>query len=1017
MVLDAALHALAGTADDGGDATMLPFSWHGVCLHAAGASKVRVRIAPVGNGAGSVELADGTGLPVLSVRELVFRPIAAEALSAAVAAAAGGGGGLFDVAWAPVRLGRKDINGGGVVVWEPSLGADGVVSSVHAATHEALGVLQSWLAGDGSGVLVVQTRGAVGLAGEDVTDLAGAAVWGLVRSAQAEHPGRVVLVDSDGSVDVDEVIGCGEPQLVIRSGEAHAARLVSVEARAALELPAGGWRLTAGGGGTLEDVVVAPAGPMELAAGQVRVALAAVGVNFRDVLVALGMYPGSAGLGAEGAGLVVEVGPGVEGLAVGDAVLGLVGVVGSEAVVDARLLTAVPAGWSLATAASVPMAFLTALYGLSVLAGVKAGQKVLVHAATGGVGMAAVQLCRYWGAEVFATASRGKWDTLRAMGFDDAHIGDSRSLEFEEKFLAVTDGAGVDVVLNSLAGEFLDASLRLLVRGGWFIEMGKTDIRDPQQIAAEHQGVMYQAFDLIEAGPDLFAAMLSELMALFGGGVLVPLPVKTFDVRCAAAAYRFVSQARQIGKVVLTLPEGPGSAVLAGSGGGLAGGSVVITGGTGMVGSALAAHLVARYGVAHVVLVSRSGGDAAGVAELVGELEGAGAQVSATACDVADRDAVAALIAQLPAQYPLKGVFHAAGVLDDGLIGSLTPQRVDAVLRAKVDGAWNLHELTQGLDLSAFVMFSSMAGIVGAPGQGNYGAANSFLDGLATYRRAQGLAGLSVAWGLWEQPSVMTQHLAERDKTRMSRVGLVPLSTPRALQLFDDAMLDDRSVLVAARLDAARLSTSGVVPPLLRELVTRPGRRLVVDAESAESMSGLVARMQGLSPGQRHNLLVQLVCTNAATVLGRSSADTDADVTFQDLGFDSLTAVELRNRLKTATGLTLSPALIFDYRTPDALAEHIDGLLSAAPITTATPNSEPDRLARFNELARELRTLVSQPDWSPDDKTHFSDRIHTILADLTTGRPDLDEVLPFNDDIDTATESQLFAILEEDLGS
>jgi NADP-dependent 3-hydroxy acid dehydrogenase YdfG/acyl carrier protein len=457
--------------------------------------------------------------------------------------------------------------------------------------------------------------------------------------------------------------------------------------------------------------------------------------------------------------------------------------------------------------------------------------------------------------------------------------------------------------------------------------------------------------------------------------------------------------------------------VLAGSGGGLAGGSVVITGGTGMAGSAVAAHLVARYGVAHVVLVSRSGAAAEGVAELVGRLEDGGAQVSVVACDVADRDAVAGLIARLPAQYPLRGVFHAAGVLDDGLIASLTPERVNVVLRAKVDGAWNLHEVTQDLDLSAFVMFSSMAGIVGTPGQGNYAAANSFLDGLAAHRRAHGLAGLSVAWGLWEQASGMTRHLADRDKARMSRVGLTPLSTPRALQLFDDAMLADRPVLVAARLDAAGLRAAGVVPPLLRDLVARPGRRRVADADSAASMSGLAARLQGLSSEQRHSLLVELVCTNAATVLGRSSADIDADVAFQDLGFDSLTAVELRNRLKTATGLTLSPALIFDYSTPTALAEHVDGQLSSATITTGTPNSEPDRLARFNDIARELQTLVNQPDWTPDDKTHFSARIQTILTDLTTAPPGLDQDYSFDDDITTATESQLFAILDEDVGS
>ena len=1013
VVLDAALHAW-GIAE-GGDSTMLPFSWQGVCLHAAGASRVRVRIAPAGTGAVSVDLADGTGLPVLSVRELVVRPISIGALSAALAAAAGGGGGLYEVVWSPVSLEPNVITAESVTVWEPSSGAGDAVGSVYAAAHEALGVLQSWLAGDDSGPFVVVTHGAVGLAGEDVTDLAGAAVWGLVRSAQAEQPGRVVLIDSDGSLDVAEVIACGEPQLVVRSGVAHAARLGTVGAGAVLELPAGGWRLAAGGGGTLEDVVVAPAGPTELAAGQVRVAVAAVGVNFRDVLVALGMYPGGGELGAEGAGVVLEVGPGVTGLGVGDPVLGLLGVVGSEAVVDARLVTAVPAGWSLAQAASVPVVFLTALYGLSVLAGVKAGERVLVHAATGGVGMAAVQLARHWGAEVFATASRGKWDTLRAMGFDDDHIGDTRTLGFEAKFLATTGGAGVDVVLNSLAGEFLDASLRLLVGGGRFVEMGKTDLRDPEAVAEQHPGVRYRAFDLMEAGPDHIASMLSELIGLFDSGVLKPLPIKTFDVRCASAAYRFVSQARQIGKVVLTLPDGPDDPMLASSGGGLAGGSVVITGGTGMAGSAVAAHLVARYGVAHVVLVSRSGAAGDGVAKLVDELKGGGAEVSVVACDVSDRDAVVGLLAQLPDQYPLKGVFHAAGVIDDGLIASLTPDRVDTVLRAKVDGAWNLHELTRGMDLSAFVMFSSMAGIVGSPGQGNYAAANSFLDGLAVYRRAQGLAGLSVAWGLWEQASGMTQHLSDRDKARMSRGGLAPLSTPHALQLFDEAMLADRALLVAARIDAAGLGASGAVPPVLRDLVARPGRRLISDTTGAVSTSGLATRLQGLSPEQRHHQLVELVCTNAATVLGRSNADIEAQLPFQDLGFDSLTAVELRNRIKTATGLTLSPSLIFDFPTPAALAEHVDEQLSS--VTTGAPAGEPDQLARFNDIARELQTLVNQPNWTPDDKTRLVARIQAILSELETPPPlTPNDAHAIDDDITTATERELFAILEDDLG-
>ncbi|OBI51545.1 type I polyketide synthase [Mycobacterium sp. E787] len=1001
VLLDAALHALVAGGDQA--QTVLPFSWQGVSLHAAGAARARVRIAPAGADAVSVELADATGLPVMSVRSLVMRPVSRQQLSAAAAPAEG----LLEVVWSPISLGANQT-GDHVAVWELAATGPDVVGSVHAAAIEVLGVLQSWLAGEGSAVLVVLTRGAVALAGEEVSDLAGAAVWGLVRSAQAEHPGRVVLVDSDGSVEVAAAIGCGEPQLVIRGGVVHAARLAPVAAASVLELPSRGWRLDAGGAGTLEDLVLNPLPRVELAPGQVRVAVAAVGVNFRDVLVALGMYPGGGQLGAEGAGVVTGVGPGVTGVAVGDSVMGLLGVVGSEAVVDERLVVPVPPDLPLVEAAGVPVVFLTALYGLSVLAGLRTGERVLVHTATGGVGMAAVQLARHWGAEVFATASRGKWETLRAMGFDDDHIGDSRTLEFEEKFRAATGGRGFDVVLNSLAGEFTDASLRLLAPGGRFIEMGKTDLRDPAAIAGQYPGAAYRAFDLMEAGPERTAAMLAEVLRLLRDGAVRPLPLKTFDVRCAAAAYRFVSSARHIGKVALTIPDGP-AGVLSGSGGGLAGGSVLITGGTGMAGSALARHLVERYGVARVVLVSRAGADAPGAAELVGRLEDAGARVSVVACDVADREAVAGMLAQLPADYPLRAVVHAAGVLDDGLISSLTADRVDAVLRAKVDGVWNLHELTKDLNLSAFVVFSSMAGIVGTPGQANYAAANSFLDGLVAHRRAGGLPGLSVAWGLWEQASAMTAHLGERDKARMSRIGLAALSTQQALESFDTAMLVDRPVVVAVRVDRMALSDNAAgLPPLLRALAARPTRRVVTDTDHTPSTTGLKARLHGLSPEARRRELVDLVRANAATVLGLpSGADIAADRAFQELGFDSLTAVELRNRLKAAAGLTLSPTLIFDYPTPAILADHLGAELAGTA-------DGPALVSRFDDIVRELQALLGSPDCKPDDKLQLSARIQHLLATLTpTDGPDPEHL---DDDLHAADESELFAILDEELG-
>ncbi|KQH79052.1 polyketide synthase [Mycobacterium gordonae] len=989
-LLDAALHAWGLV--QGGEQLALPFSWQGVTLHAAGSSRLRVRLAPTGDGSVSVELADSSGLPVLSVRELVVRAVSEQALLAAAPVGAKPGGGLLEVMWTPLPHNGTDAM---TVksVWTPQPDAD-LPGAVSDAAHRALRALQEHLSSDG--VLAVVTHGATALANEAVSDLAGAAVWGLVRSAQAEHPGRIVLIDSDDSVPVGEALRHGEPQLIVRSGTAYGARLVRASS-SVLELPEGLWRLGAGAGGTLEELTARPCERMELGAGQVRVAVGAVGVNFRDVMLALGMYPGSADLGVEGAGVVVEVGPGVTELSVGDAVMGQLGAAASEAVVDQRIVTRVPAGWSLATAASVPVVFLTALYGLSVLGGLRAGERVLVHAGAGGVGMAAIQLARHWGCEVFATASRGKWDTLRAMGFDDDHIGDSRTLDFEEKFRAVTGGDGVHVVLNSLAGEFLDASLRLTSPGGRFLEMGKTDVRDPQVVAAQHRGVRYQAFDLFEAGPDLMAQMYDEILGLMRAGALKPLPITVFDVRRVQQAYRFVSQARHVGKVVLTVPNGP-----AGAQSPLTGASVVITGGTGMAGAAVARHLVDRYGVAHVVLVSRSGRRADGADELVAALEQAGAQVTVADCDITERAATAAMFEQIPDEFPLKGVFHAAGVTDDTVITSLTPERLDAVLRVKVDGAWNLHELTRRSNLVAFVTFSSLAGIVGSPGQGNYAAANAFLDGLASYRREQGLPANSIAWGLWEEASALTRHLGERDLARMKQVGLSPLPTDQALALLDAALLADHPVAVAARLNTTALTSEADLPPLWHELVTRPSRRVIDAADTSAAAAGMVERLHTLPPEQRQRALTELISTSAATVLGHSSAvDIDGQRAFQELGFDSLTAVELRNRLKAATGLTLSPTLIFDYPTPAALAEYLaDQLATSAP----APSQQQNPLDRFNDISSDLDALVHQPELTAEEKVQIATKLRALVADLTSA----------SDQSASISSSELAALLDDD---
>jgi len=928
VLLDAALHAAAVTLETAEVAEIaLPFSWQGVSLHAAGASSVRARIAPSGPSAVSVELADGLGLPVLTVTSMIARPISQQQLMAAVSGSTGNR--LFELAWSPTSA-ASHAETPAYEVFESVSAAGDPVSASYERVHKALAALQSWLTEHDSGVLVVSTRGAVGLPGEDVTDLAGAAVWGLVRSAQTEHPGRIVLVDSDAPLSdttVAQLLAVGEPQLVVRGETVHTARVLASRAVDGVLVPPtdGPWRLGLSTAGTFENLQLEPVpnadAPLE--PGQVRVAMRSIATNFRDVMITLGMFTHDALIGGEGAGVVVEVGPGVTEFNVGDDVYGFFPD-GSGTLVagDIRLLLPMPSDWSYAEAAAISAVFTTAYYAFVHLADAKPGQRVLVHAGAGGVGMAAVQLARHLGLEVFATASRGKWDTLRAMGFDDDHIGDSRTLEFEDKFRAIVGERGMDVVLDSLAGEFVDASLRLVAAGGVFLEMGKTDIRDPGKIAEDYPGVRYRAFDLFEPGRNRMHQYMLDLAELFDAGVLRPLPVTAFDVRRAPAALRYLSQARHTGKVVLSMPDAWTQ------------GTVVVTGGTGMAGSALARHLVANHDARHLLLISRRGADSAGAAELAAELSAAGAEVSVVACDAADRAALAKVIADIPVQHPLSAVIHAAGVLDDAVVTSLTPERVDAVLRAKVDAAWNLHELTQDSNVSAFVLFSSMAGLVGSSGQANYAAANSFLDALAAHRRAHGLPAMSLGWGLWDQASEMTGGLDDAGRARLARTGVKALSSVDALQLFDTAMVVDEPFLLPAHIDTAALrANAALVPPMFVDLINAPVRRRVDDSLAAsKSKSALAQRIHGLPEAEQDAVLLDLVRSHIATVLGNTTPEAiDPDKAFQELGFDSLTAVEMRNRLKAATGLALSPTLIFDYPTPSRLASYFRTELAGVP--------------------------------------------------------------------------------------
>ncbi|MGP4053005.1 SDR family NAD(P)-dependent oxidoreductase, partial [Streptomyces sp. 2A115] len=377
-------------------------------------------------------------------------------------------------------------------------------------------------------------------------------------------------------------------------------------------------------------------------------------------------------------------------------------------------------------------------------------------------------------------------------------------------------------------------------------------------------------------------------------------------------------------------------------------GTVLVTGGTGALGALVARHLVARHGVRHLLLASRRGPDAEGMGELIAELAEQGALVSVAACDVSDRDQIQALVASVPDEHRLTGVVHLAGVLDDGVIGALTPERLAGVFAPKVDAVRHLDELTRGLDLDAFIVFSSAAALMGSAGQGNYAAANAFLDGLMAHRRAAGLPGLSLAWGLWEQTAGMTAHLSAVDQARMSRGGVLAMTPVEGLAIFDIGLHTGRALLVPIKLDLPTLRTQaaagGGVPHLLRGLV-RAGRR--VARAAAGDSGGLVRRLAGLPPAERESVLLTIVQTEAGGVLGfRRPELTQGTRRFSDIGFDSLTAVELRNRLSAATGVKLPATLIFDYPTPLALARYlrdelgdtVAGTPSVAPAVAADPD-------------------------------------------------------------------------------
>lgn len=784
-----------------------------------------------------------------------------------------------------------------------------------------------------------------------------APIWGLQHTAVLEHPDlRSVCVDLDSSDDAanaakrlfNEIgFGDGEDRIALRGENRYALRLVPSRQDKPLQMDSQPVHLDISARGVLDNLQFVPMKRRAPEAGEIELRVLASGLNFRDVLKALGMYPGDVGpFGDECVGEVTAVGRGVNGVKVGDIVLGIAtDSFATYVTTRAEVVIHKPEFLSVEEAATLPT-FLTAYYALHHLGQMTAGDKVLIHAAAGGVGMTAVQLAMRAGAEVFATAgSPEKRAFLKSLGVP--HVMDSRSLDFAQEIMQITNGRGVDIVLNSLAREFIPKSLSVMADHGRFFEIGKTGIWTTEQVAALNPTLAYHVVflnDVVENQPELIQAMLCDLAQMFEAGELRPLPRQVFPMQDATNAFRFMAQAKHIGKIVLSQPA-PVSI--------RPDGTYLITGGTGGIGLHLARWLVDQ-GARSLVLASRSGGTDA-VQEVVQELQTGGAQVAVMQADTGNEADVSHLIATIEEQMPpLRGIVHAAGVKDDGILMQLDWARFAKVLSPKMQGVWNLHRLTQGIPLDFLVAFSSAAAVMGSPGQANYGAANAFLDAFAGYRHTQGLPALSLNWGVWENTGLIAT-LDDQARGYWAKRGMGVMPPEQAVEAFGRA-LERQAVSQMMVLPMDRAQIGQVASPLLRTLARSVQSAEVNGHQPGDAPLELVRRWNETAPNRRRKLLLEFIRDEVIRVLGlRSNQVIDPRQPLNELGLDSLLAVEMRNALSAAVGASLPATVLFDYPTSDALADY---LMKNVP--ALTQEGEPEDVPAENKEVEELRVISDE---------------------------------------------------------
>lgn len=800
-------------------------------------------------------------------------------------------------------------------------------------------------------------------ANESSVNPAQSAVPGMLRSFRLEYPNwscvSIDLDDATRTADWCEELrqSTDEQEVVYRNGSRWVPRLIRSQP---MQREEGDFRLTSKQKGSLEQLHLANYSSRAPGANEVEVEIAAAGLNFLDVLDAMGALPMNRNwFGGECAGRIIAIGDNVTNWAVGQEVVVMAPhCLASKVTVDARLVARKPGRWTMAQAAGFPVAMLTAIRALAV-AKLGVGDRVLIHAAAGGVGLAAIQVAQRAGATVFATAgSHAKRRRLRRLGIE--HVYSSRTLDFRSKIMEATDGLGVTVVLNSLSDQFIQESVHSLASGGRFVEIGKRNIWSKEQVAEIRPDVQYAIYDLareVLEEPAIAGHALNELLEeVEADATWKPLPVQTVAFGEANEAFRTMAQGGHFGKIVFTrsvsstekLWQTDPEAIY------------LITGAFSGLGLWMCQWLAGR-GARRLMLWGRQQPSASAIAVL-DSLKSLGCEVQTRCVDVSSSHDVAMGFADpCLAQAPLRGILHCAGVLDDGMLGDLNDQRYAKVLGPKAIGAALLHQHSLKHSLDWFVLFSSAASMLGSAGQSNHAAANAFLDGLSHMRRAQGLPSLSINWGAWSEIGAAAR---KSDAQQLNRRGIQMISPRQAgralleLQQRDSAQLGVFPMQWSVYAEGFEI---GRTPKFLEHLL-----QSTLAARSVEPTEpSLRKQLMDTPPNGRSSALGRWINQQVCRVLGRTSP-IEMHIPLRDVGLDSLLAIEVCNQLSHRLETSISPTVLFDFPTLESLSNHLIeycklDALRPMEIETRVPDLSPEPELSLDELTALLINEMATP--------------------------------------------------------